>query len=109
MTTGGLLALVALYFIWFYRDKPRFGIALAGVLIGVLLGGFFIASATASLYGGILVDPVTAPMMPNQDLMLGIPLNSVVFALAFFLLLLGFAVADGATPRNPVDAAGEPP
>jgi hypothetical protein len=102
LATGGLLALVALYFIWCYRERPQLGIALAGVLIGVLLGGFFIASATASLYGGILVDPVTAPMMPNQDLMMGIPLNSVVFGLAFLLLLTGFALAKGASPSAPL-------
>src|SRR5271169_3591711 len=76
LATGTLLAIVALYFIWFYRERPRFGVAIAGVLVSVLLGGFFIASATASLYGGILVDPATAPVMPNHDVMMGIPLNS---------------------------------
>ena len=57
--------------------------------------GFFIASATASLYGGILVDPVTAPMMPNQDVVLGMPLNSVVFGLAWLFLLSGYFAAMG--------------
>jgi len=99
LATGGLLALVALYFIWFYREKPRFGIDLAVVLTGLLLGGFFIASATSSLYGGILVDPVTAPIMPNQDLMMGIPLNGVVFGFALVLLFSGAAVAKSASPR----------
>ena len=63
----------------------------------VLLGGFFVASATSSLYGGILVDPVTAPMMPNQDVMMGIPLNSLVFGLAWLFLLCGAVIARGAS------------
>ena len=97
LATGSLLALVALYFIWFYRGRPRFGIAMGAVLGSVLLGGFFVASATSSLYGGVLVDPVTAPMMPNHDLMWGMPLNSFVFGLAWILLLSGAALTTGAT------------
>jgi hypothetical protein len=102
LSTGGLLALVALYFIWFHRGQPRFGVAIAGVLVSVLLGGFFIASATASLYGGILVDPVTAPLMPNHDVMMGIPLNSLVFGMAFLLPLVGVFVAGDATKKRGV-------
>jgi hypothetical protein len=100
LATGTMLALVALYFIWFYRDRPRFGIAVAGVLMSILLGGFFIATATASLYGGVLVDPITAPMMPNNDLLLGIPLNGVVFGIAFLLLLVGIALTRDASPAD---------
>ena len=100
LSTGTLLTLVVLYFIWLYRDRPRFGISLGAVLGSVLLGGFFVASATSSLYGGILVDPVTAPMMPNQDMMLGIPLNSLAFGLAWIFLLLGTAVAKGAAGKQ---------
>jgi len=97
LTTGVLLALVALFFIWLYRERPRFGIAMGAVLGSALLGGFFIASATASLYAGVLVDPLTAPMMPNHDVVLGLPLNSVVFGWAWLFLLYGALVAGNAT------------
>jgi hypothetical protein len=95
--TGGSLALVALYFIWFRRGERRFAVTLAAVLVSCLLGGFFIAAATESRYGGVLVDPVTAPMMPNQDMMLGIPLNMFAFAIAWLLLLIGMGLARGAS------------
>jgi hypothetical protein len=100
LSTGGMLVLVALYFIWFYRDRPRFGIALAATLASVLLGGFFIASASVSLYGGILVDPLTAPMMPNNDMLLGLPANSVVFGFASLFLLVGTVLALNLKPTN---------
>ena len=100
LATGSLLALVTLYFIWFNRERPRFGIAMGAVLGSVLLGGFFVASATSSLYGGILVDPVTAPIMPNQDLIWGMPLNGFVFGLAWLFLLSGAALTTGSTPTS---------
>jgi len=96
LATGAMVSLVALYFIWFYQDSRAFGIALASVLMSCVLGGFFVAAATASLYGGILVDPVTAPMMPNQDMAMGIPLNLFAFGLAFILVMIGTALARGA-------------
>lgn len=97
LSSGAMFAAVSLYFVWGYRERPRFGLTLAGALGSVLLGGFFIASATASLYGGVLVDPVTAPMMPNGDMAFGLPLNSVAFGLAWLLLLSGTALARKAT------------
>lgn len=97
LSSGAMFTAVNLYFVWWYRERPRFGLTLAGVLGSVLLGGFFIASATASLYGGVLVDPVTAPMMPNGDMAFGLPLNSVVFGVAWGLLLGGTALARKAT------------
>jgi hypothetical protein len=95
LATGSLLGLIALYFIWFYRERPRFGIAMGAVLGSVLLGGFFAASATASFYGGVLVDPLTAHLMPNQDRMWGMPLNGFVFGLAWIFLLSGAALTAG--------------
>lgn len=100
LCTGALLTLVNLYFVWLYRERPRFGLTLAGVLGSALVGGFFIASATASGYGGVLVDPLTAPMMPNGDMAWGLPLNSVVFGVAWSLLLGGTVVARHATPAS---------
>lgn len=90
-----MLALVILYFIWFYRERPRFGSSLAAVLGSVLLGGFFVATATSARYGGLPVDPATAALMPNKDTMFGLPLNGVVFGVAWLLLLVGTMVAKG--------------
>jgi hypothetical protein len=98
LATGALLALICRYLIWFYRHRPRRGINMGSVLGSVLLGGLFIASATSSLYGGVLADPVTAPMTPNQDLMPGMPLNRFAFGLAWLPLLVGSVIARSATP-----------
>ena len=69
-----------------------------GAVLGrVLLGSFLVASATAPFYGGVLVDPVTAPMMPNQDLIWGMPLNGFVFGFAWLFLLSGAALTTGGT------------
>ena len=76
---------------------------MGAVLGSVLLGGFFAASATASFYGGVLVDPLTAPLMPNQDRMWGMPLNGFVFGLAWIFLLSGAALTTGGS-RSSVTA-----
>jgi hypothetical protein len=93
LTTGGLLAIVTLYLIWFYRENRRSGIIMAGVILICVLGGFFTAAATAPLYGGILVDPVTAPMMAFQDIILGVPANSFMFGLGLLVLMIGMVLA----------------
>lgn len=93
LSTGALLGLMALYLIWFYRNDRVLGITMASVLMSCVLGGFFIADLTAPLYGGILIDPATAHMMPNNDMALGIPLNVFVFGLAFVLLVIGSVIA----------------
>ena len=100
LATGGLLAVVTFHFIWLYRKRPRFGITLAGVLISVLFAGYFLASATTSLYGGILIDPDTAPIMPNQGVVMGMPANSFLFGLGWLLLLFGVVIARSATPAS---------
>ncbi len=97
LATGTLIALVALYLIWFYQNNRALGITLASVLMSCVLGGFFVAAVTAPLYGGTLIDPSTAHMMPNQDMALGIPANVFVFGLAFILLMIGTVIARGAT------------
>jgi hypothetical protein len=94
LSTGGLLALVALYFIWLYRSSPRLGIALAAVLGSVQLGGFFIAAATASLYGGKL-DPVMAAAVPALEIALGMPMNVIGFGAAWLCLWVGTVLALG--------------
>lgn len=91
--SSGLLAIVALYLIWLHRSDRRFATLLAGVITAGMLGGFFIAAATASLYGGLLVDPLTAYMMPNQDYVMGVPLNLAIFFCALIILIAGMALA----------------
>ena len=92
-----MLGLMALYLIWFYHRDRVLGITMASMIMSCLLGGFFVADVTAPLYGGILIDPATAHMMPNQDMAMGIPLNVFVFGLAFLLLMIGTVIARGAT------------
>jgi hypothetical protein len=97
LSVGSSIALVALYFIWCYRRDTRLGVTLAGVLGVCNLGGFMFAAATADLYGGILVDPVTAPMMPGNDMIAGVPANLFAFSLALVILLAGAVLALSAT------------
>ncbi len=68
LSTGAMVGLMALYLIWFNRNNRALGIAMASLLMSCVLGGFFVATATAPLYGGILIDPATSHMMPNQDM-----------------------------------------
>ena len=97
LSSGALLGFMALYLIWFYHRDRLLGITMASMLMSCLLGGFFIADVTSPLYGGILIDPSTAHMMPNQDMVMGIPLNVFVFGLAFILLMIGTVMARIAT------------
>lgn len=91
--TGALIGLVVLYFIWTHRPNRRFAHGIAMVLLTCLAGGFFIAAATAESYGGVLVDPLTAPQMPMNDVIAGIPLNLVAFAVSWVLASIGWALA----------------
>jgi hypothetical protein len=52
-----------------------------------------IAAATAPLYGGVLVDPATAHLLPNNDRVFGIPANLFAFSLALVILLIGLPLA----------------
>ncbi len=88
LATGAGVGSVALRLIWI---RPQ--LVLAAILTACILGGFFVAAATAPLYGGVLVDPATAHLMPNNDRLFGIPANLFAFSLAFIILLLGLALA----------------
>jgi hypothetical protein len=88
LATGTGVGIVALWLIWM---RPR--LVLATILITCILGGFLVAAATAPLYGGVLVDPATAHLMPNNDRVLGIPANLFAFSLALVILLIGLALA----------------
>jgi hypothetical protein len=87
LSTGAGVGAIALWLIWRQRQ-----LVLAAVLTACILGGFLLAAATAPLYGGVLVDPQTAHLMPNNDQVLGIPANLFAFSLAFVILLIGLAL-----------------
>ena len=93
LASGAMFGLVALYFIWLFKRDRRLGIAIGGLLLACQLGGFFVAAATADLYGGVLVDPRTAPQMPGNDLMFGFSANLFIFTAGFVLLVLGLFLA----------------
>jgi hypothetical protein len=84
LATGAGVGGVALWLIWMGRQP---------VLAACILGGFLIAAATAPLYGGVLVDPATAHLLPNNDRVFGIPANLFAFSLALVILLIGLPLA----------------
>jgi hypothetical protein len=92
LASGGLMALVALYLTWFYRANRVVAVTMAGVLLGIILGGFFAAVATAPLYGGQIVDSADAAVMA-QDMIVGIPANLFVFSVAAIILAIGVLLA----------------
>ena len=47
--TNSTLAVVALFFLWLYRENSAFGVRLAGVLGLCVYGGFMLSAATTSL------------------------------------------------------------
>src|SRR5471032_1922751 len=89
LSTGALIGCFAVYLIWFFGNSRRSESPLACALMSCMLCGFFIAAGTASLYGGLLIDPATAHLMPNQDRAFGMPLNSFLFGVSWILLLAG--------------------
>ena len=96
LVSGGLFSLVALYLIWFRRERRRSAVAMAGVLLGGILAGFFTAVTTVSLYGGSIgVDRADAQGLPAAN-SAGIPGNVRIFAVALLALLIGVVLARGA-------------
>ncbi|MBS0393842.1 MAG: hypothetical protein JSR54_04405 [Proteobacteria bacterium] len=99
LSTGGLVALISLYLLWIDRQGAR-SLGLATALMIALLGGFFVAAATMDRYGGVLIDPATVSLMPNQDRMLGLPANLAVFGIGLVLAVIGYLTARGAVPER---------
>jgi hypothetical protein len=97
LATGALLALFSLYLIWIRRDDRRGALGTAGVILACLFGGFFVATATVAQYGGgVLVDSASDAGLPLADMVLGVPTNVLVFAVATTLLVIGLVLARGA-------------
>lgn len=82
--TNSTLALVALYFLWLYKENSSFGITLAGILGSCVYGGFMLSAATISLYGGALSDKGGVPPI------LGMDANIVGFSAGLLILLVGW-------------------
>ena len=82
--TNSTLALVALYFLWLYKENSSFGITLAGILGSCVYGGFMLSAATISLYGGALSDKGGVPPI------LGLDANIVGFSAGLLILLVGW-------------------
>ncbi len=85
--TNSTLAVVALFFLWRYRENSALGVRLAGVLGLCVYGGFMLSASTTSLYGGSLSDKGGVPPV------LGIDAKILAFSLGLLVLLLGWLLA----------------
>ena len=85
--TNSTLVVVALFFLWLYRENSAFGVRLAGVLGLCVYGGFMLSAATTSLYGGSLSDKGGVPPV------LGMDANILTFSLGLLVLGLGWFLA----------------
>ena len=85
--TNSSLAVIALFFLWLYKEDRAFGIRLAGVLGLCVYGGFMLSAATASLYGGSLSDKGGVPPIMGMDA------NIFGFSLGLLVLILGWILA----------------
>jgi hypothetical protein len=86
---------ISLYLVWIARKESR-SLGMAAVLMLALLGGFFVAAATMDRYGGVLIDPATVSLMPNQDRLFGLPANLAAFGIGLALVVIGYLIARGA-------------
>jgi len=85
--TNSSLAVIALFFLWLYKEDRAFGIRLAGALGLCVYGGFMLSAATTSLYGGSLSDKGGVPPI------LGMDANIFGFSLGLLVLIVGWALA----------------
>lgn len=99
LSTGGAIALIALYFLWAARQEAR-SLGTGAILLASLLGGFFVALATMGRYGGAVTDAAVVATAPNQGYFLGMSLNVVIFGLALIFIALGYLIARSGEPRQ---------
>jgi uncharacterized membrane protein len=92
LSTGAMIGLISLYLVWIAR-KQSHSLGMATVLMLALLGGFFVAAATMDQYGGVLIDPATVSLMPNQDRLFGLPANLASFGIGLVLVVVGYLIA----------------
>ena len=80
LSTNFLLAMYALYLLWGAKEILK-----AGLLGLCVVGGFWVATLTRDLYGGMLVDPDL-----STEFVMG--LNPNILANTLLVLLLGIGV-----------------
>jgi hypothetical protein len=80
LSTNFLLAMYALYLLWGAKEVLK-----AGLLGLCVVGGFWVATLTRDLYGGMLVDPDL-----STEFVMG--LNPNIVANTLLVLLLGIGV-----------------
>ena len=80
LSTNFLLAMYALYLLWGVKEILK-----AGLLMLCVVGGFWVATLTRDLYGGMLVDPDL-----STEFVMG--LNPNIVANTLLVLLLGIGV-----------------
>ena len=81
VVTNSAIALGAVALLWRSNAESLAGFRLGSVLVAAILGGFFVAAATASSYGGALTDPNGVALSFGP-----LDANLVVFTLCAFSL-----------------------
>ena len=82
LTSNGSIAVLSLWLLW-----RKGQVALAGVLGLCVVGGFWVAAATQSIYGGALSD-----MGGIESKILGLDGNTFGFGLVAILLITGLVL-----------------
>ncbi len=89
LATNSLVSLTAIVILWRpILESLRLSVILAGVLVGSVLTGFFVAAATQSSYGGSLTDPNGVAITAGP-----LDANLATFLFLFLLVVASFLLA----------------
>ena len=86
LRVGSGLAAYVIYLVWSPARNKRGQLKIASILGAIILGGFFITTATRGLFGGELADPA------HQILILGMDGNLFSFGIAAVLQIIAMAI-----------------